>query len=445
MKQWIDQTLPGQVEALQGLVRIPSVSRGEKPEPGMPFGRKVYEALSYTLDLANRLGFPRTRSLDGYCGYVDFGDADEQLLIISHLDVVPADCGWTFDPFGGTVRDGRLYGRGAIDNKSAAVSSLYALAAVKAAGIPLRRSVRLLFGCDEERGSDCVKYYRKFEKDPTLGFTPDAEYPLVNSEKGICQTTWKKPFSGSGIRISCGTAPNVIPGEAAAALPFAAVPCEAPEGFTVVFSGNEIRATGRCGHAAEPDLANNALLCLVQVLAQQPLSGEDLAAATALSALLGLDKHGEGLGLDIADESGRLTLSPDMLTWDESGVTLTCDCRYPFSCTFEHLLSTLTECFNAVGFSLAEHRNAPGLFMAPDSELVKTLLSVYEEHIGHKAEPLAIGGGTYARAFPNTVAFGLVKEGEASQCHMPDESIAIEDIRFNTIVIAEAVRRLAGK
>lgn len=444
MKQWIENTLPEQVKELQNLIRIPSVSRGE-PKDGMPFGQNVHDALEYTLDLANRLGFPRTKSLDGYCGYVDFGDGEEQLLIMSHLDVVPVGTGWTREPFGAVVENGRLYGRGAIDDKGAAVSSLYALAAVKEAGIPLKRSVRLLFGCDEERGSDCVKHYKLTEKNPTLGFTPDGDFPLVNSEKGITQTSWKKSFSGSKVKIEVGLAANVIPGEAKAALPFAAGRVSVPRGYKAEFNGNEISVTGRGGHAAEPELANNALTALLAILSEQPLTGEDYATATSLHALFGMDKHGEGFGLDITDESGRLTLSLDMLTWDETGVSLTCDCRHPFGCTFEHLMETLTAAFNAIGFTETSRRHSPGLFVPADSELVKSLMEVYEKNVGHKSKPLAIGGGTYARSFPNSVAFGVIKEGGVSECHMPDESIGIDDILFNTVVMAEAIEKLAGK
>lgn len=444
MKQWIEKTLPEQVKELQNLIHIPSVSRGE-PKEGMPFGKDVHDALMYTLDLANRLGFPRTKSLDGYCGYVDFGEGEEQLLIMSHLDVVPVGPGWKRDPFAAVVENGRLYGRGAIDDKGAAVSSLFALAAVKEAGVPLKRSVRLLFGCDEERGSDCIKHYKLTEKNPTLGFTPDGDYPLVNSEKGITQTSWKKSYAGSNVRINVGFAANVIPGEAKAVLSFPAVPVKVPREYKATFSGNEISIVGRGGHAAEPELANNALLCLIDVLSQQPLTGEDYATASALHALFGADRHGEGFGLDISDESGRLTLSLDMLTWDETGVAMTLDCRHPFGCTFEHLMETLNENLNAIGFSETSRRHSEGLFVPADSELVKNLMDVYEKNVGHKAKPLAIGGGTYARSFPNSVAFGVIREGEASECHMPDESIGLDDILFNTTVMAEAIEKLAGK
>lgn len=443
-KQWINDTLDAQVRDLQALVRIPSVSRGE-PKDGMPLGQGVHDALTAALALANRLGFSETRSLDGLCGIVDFGEGDEMLCIMAHLDVVPAGSGWDGDPFSGELRGGRIFGRGTLDDKGAAVSALYALAAVRAAGIPMQRRVRILLGCDEEAGWKCIDRYLKTEPEPDLAFTPDADYPLVHSEMGICHTVYTKRLSGCGLSIDCGTASNVVPGEASAVLPFPAVPCEAPEGTEAFFEGNTVRVKGFGGHAASPELAKNAMQGLLKVLVQQPLDAEAFALVSSLHALLDFDCHGEGFGLDVTDASGTLTLAPTMLRVDQSGASITLDCRFPFAVTDERLLGALDAAFGAIGFARASAEVKAGHFIDPESELVKTLLGVYERHIGHRAEPMSIGGGTYARAFKNAVAFGVIREGEESCCHMPNESIAVEDLRFNTAVMAEAIALLAGK
>lgn len=443
-KQWIDDTLDAQVKDLQTLIRIPSVSRGE-PKDGMPLGEGVHNALSEALALANRLGFSDTRSLDGLCGLVDYGEGDELLCIMAHLDVVPAGTGWDGDPFSGDVRNGRVYGRGTLDNKGAAVSALYALAAVKNAGIPLKRRVRILLGCDEEAGWKCIDRYHETEEEPTLAFTPDAEYPLVHSEMGICHVTYAIDTPIHGLTVDCGTAENVIPGEAEAVLSQAAVPCAAPDGVQVQLDGNTVRVKGFGGHAANPELAENALQGLLCVLEEQPLEADAFALVSSLHALLDRDRHGEGFCLDITDESGTLTLVPSMLHIDSNGASLTMDCRFPFSVTAERLLDTLDAPFHALGFVRKKTAVKDGHFIDPNGELAGTLLSIYESHTGKKATPLSIGGGTYARAFKNAVAFGIAREGDENCCHMPNESIATEDIRFNTTVMAEAIARLAGE
>ncbi len=439
----IDKNFDEQLDSLGKLIAFPSVSQGE-PEEGMPLGRHIHNALEYTLNLASEMGFS-ARSLDGYCGVIDYGDAEETLMIMAHLDVVPAGTGWTCEPFALTRRDGRLLGRGVMDDKGPAVSSLYALKAIKEAGVPLKRRVRIFLGCDEERGWSCVDRYKQTEPEPTMAFTPDGQYPVINSEKNIGQTTYVKKLTGSEVRISCGTAPNVIPGEAVASLPFTPEPVEAKQGMLLSGTEGELRAVGRAGHASTPQDAQNALLALLDALKEQPLNAEDLATASSLAALLGFDQHGEAFGLDVTDESGRLTLSANMIEWGEDQVSITLDCRFPFSVTPEHLLDVLDEKFNQIGFTRTYQKISKGHFIDPNCELVKTLLSVYSEATGKKAEPLSIGGGTYARSFENAVAFGVEPEGEAAQAHMPDESCTIESVRFDTRLIAEAIKRLAGE
>ena len=443
MKEIIDRTMPALLADLQALIRIPSVSRGT-PEDGMPLGRHVHDALHYTLDTAKRLGFSEARSLDGYCGVVDYGEGDEMLMIMAHLDVVPAGTGWTSDPFEPVIRDGRLYGRGVEDDKGAAIAALYALSAVKEAGIPLRRRVRIFLGCDEELGWLCIDRYKKTEPDPDIAFTPDGSYPVVHSEMGICQTRYERKLTGSAVNIDCGIAANVIPGEAKATLTFPAkaAACRADVKLTV--DGDTISTVGRGGHAAMPDLASNALTALIGVLAKQELTGDDRAIAEGLHNLLGDDLHGERLGVDVTDESGHLTLSPDMLKWDETGVAITLDCRHPFSMPAEKLLEKLDAAFAPLGFTRAYQKISAGHFVSPDSELVTTLLDIYALNTGREAASLCIGGGTYARSFENAVAFGAEPEDGPEEAHMPDESSAISEIRFNTLVMAEAIKRLAG-
>ena len=444
LQKIIDDTFNEQVQAIKELVAIPSVSRGEA-QPGMPLGKPVHDALHYMLSLANRLGFPNTQSLDGYCGTIDYGEGDEMLMIMAHVDVVPAGPAWSSDPFTPEIRDGRLYGRGVIDDKGPAVSALYALYAVKEAGIPLRRRIRILLGCDEERDWACIDRYKKTEPDPDIAFTPDASYPVVHSEMGICQSRYERKMPNSAVRVDCGVATNVIPGEAQATLSFPAEPADCREGIKLTLDGNRIVCVGRGGHAAMPELANNALTALIGVLANEPLEGDDLLVATGLHALLGSDLHGEGFGVDTTDVSGRLTLSPDMLHWDADAVQLTLDCRHPFSMPAETLLAKLDASLGALGFTRIFEKISAGHFVSPESELVKTLTDIYERHIGHPAASLCIGGGSYARAFTNAVAFGSEPEAGPEEAHMPDESSGLAEIRFNTIVMAEAIEKLAGK
>jgi succinyl-diaminopimelate desuccinylase len=442
MKNWIEQTLPAQIEDLKALVRIPSVSRGDPAEPGKPFGKTVYEALQAALAIARRLGL-KAWDTDGYCGVVEYGEGEEVLGILAHLDVVPEGEGWSVPPYSATEKDGRIIGRGTLDDKSPALSAIYALAAAKECGLKMKRRVRVILGCDEEIGSLGVEHYLKVEGQPTLAFTPDAEYPVVNSEMGIMHTTYEKHYP-SQLRIDCGTAANVIPGVIRAELPVKAVPVHAPAGYTVTYDENRITVEGRGGHASMPEFAKNALQALMKILTVQPLPDADKETVRALYALWQFDMHGESLGIDVTDESGRITYQPDVIRFNENGVRFIADCRHPFTAKAEDLLKTWDAAYGKAGFARTDTVIKPGHFIPADSELVSTLMDIYNELNHSDSKPLSMGGGTYARELENAVAFGIVREGEESMCHMPDESISIEDIRFNTNIMAEAIRRLAA-
>ena len=444
MKAFIEKTMNDQIFDLQRLVRVKSVSRGEPAQPGKPFGRSVYEALETALDIARSRGFEKVWSVDGYAGVIEYGEGDETLGILAHLDVVPEGEGWTYPPYGAEIHGSRIYGRGTLDDKGAAVSAIYALAAVKESGVKMKRKVRIILGTDEEIGSLGVAHYLKTEGAPTMAFTPDAEYPVVNSEMGILQATYHRD-GAYAIRVSVGTAANVIPGVVTVTLPNPAKTVPVPEGFTAEFQENTITVTGRGGHASMPEFAKNALLATLQVLNAQELPEQDAALVNGFSKLWALDLHGEHLGIDVTDDSGRTTYSPDIFTVDETGVTFTTDCRHPFSESADTLLNTWDAAYGKLGFTRVKEIIKPGHFIPADSELVSTLMRVYNRINGSDSKPLSMGGGTYARELPNAVAFGVVREGDANLCHVPDESVALDDLRFNTEVMAEAIYELAAQ
>ena len=85
------------IETTQKLIQIPS-THSNSQDPSNPFGKNINHALEYVLNIGKELGF-RTKNIDGYCGYIEFGEGAEILGIIGHLDVVPEGDNWTFPPF----------------------------------------------------------------------------------------------------------------------------------------------------------------------------------------------------------------------------------------------------------------------------------------------------------------------------------------------------------
>ncbi len=180
------------VEAISRLVRIRSVR--EEPLPGMPFGPGPAAALAEGLKLAEELGFA-TRNYDNYVGTADLNDKETALHILCHLDVVGEGTGWTVtEPYAPKEVDGMLYGRGTDDDKGPVAAVLLAMKAVKELGVPLRRNARLLMGTDEESGSSDIAYYYAREPYAPYAFSPDAEFPLINIEKGSYKPVFTKSW-----------------------------------------------------------------------------------------------------------------------------------------------------------------------------------------------------------------------------------------------------------
>lgn len=440
------------IESVRESIQFKSVEAAPEGE-GAPFGIAVRDALNHALELGNKLGFTTT-NLDGYAGCIDFGEGEEMLGIVGHLDVVPEGEGWMYPPYAAEIADGRIYGRGAMDDKGPAIAAIYALAAVKNAGIPLRRRVRIILGTNEETGWGCMDHYRKVAEIPTLSFSPDADYPVVNSEKGICHLT-VKCAAHTDVRIDGGTRANVVCGKAKVFVPVEISEVEKhvssilEKGFevelTALQNGTEMRITGLDAHGSMPELGKNAMQAAFAILRDLPLKGEDARVIEVLENSFKFDMHGESLGLDSEDASGRLSMNPGVISWDNDGFEIAVDFRCPISLDMnlvrEKLLNALAP-FNPV---ITHEKVQKGHYIPADSELVSKLLDVYAERTGKREEPLAIGGGTYARAFPNAVAFGCEQPGISGPVHMPNEFIGIDELVFNALMIADAIVALAGK
>ncbi|MEL7608741.1 MAG: Sapep family Mn(2+)-dependent dipeptidase [Bacillota bacterium] len=441
----------GIVRAVQDALRFESVKE-EPAGKGKPFGAPMADCLGHTLRLAGELGLA-TKNLDGYAGIAECGEGKEMLGILCHLDVVPAGTGWKYPPFGAQIEDGLIYGRGALDDKGPAISALFALAAVKQAGVSFRRRARLILGCDEESGWACMRRYKETEPAPDLAFSPDADYPLVYSEKGIVHLTFEKGFS-SKLAIDAGTRPNVVAGVAEAIVPLdeqivrAAMEKAGKEaGIDVSLEradrGTLVTVKGLEAHASTPEQGKNALLALFELLSPLPLPEADAALVRSLNALFGRDLHGEHLGLDREDETGRTTVNPGVMRWDASGVReFVVDIRCPRSLSVQDAQDTLAAALSPLGLAPVSRYIQPYHSVKKDSELVVKLLGAYEQRAGERLPPLAIGGGTYARAFENAVAFGCERPGKSSPVHMPNEFISVEDVLFNTYMIADAILAL---
>lgn len=458
----IDELKDDIIKSTQNLVKIKSVE--EDALEGMPFGEGPYKALEYSLNLANDLGL-ETKNLDGYAGHIDLGDGDETVGVLAHLDVVPEGDGWTYNPYGGEIHDNKIYGRGTIDNKGPAIAVLYAMKALKDAGVPLNRKIRLILGTNEETGWGCMDYYFKNEKAPNMAFTPDADFPVIYGEKGIIvfDLVYKmnNPVDCDVVLkdVKGGNAPNMVPDFAEALLEVKDFD-ELMKGYKVykakkdypVFISKEgdfvkVTANGVSAHGSTPEKGENAISYLMDYLGFI-FTGECSICnfINLYNERIAFKHHGEGIGCGFEDEiSGKLNFNPGMISLDNGKITLRINVRYPIKSSAKEVYDGIRENIKDTTIELVEgNSDMKPLYVPKDNFMVQKLMSVYREETGDTdSEPITIGGGTYARTMENAVAFGPMFPGQKDVAHQKDEFISIDQLMKITRIYAKALYELA--
>ncbi len=452
------------VAALSELIRIPS--KRAPSLPGMPFGKACADVLEVAMKRASSMDF-ETENKDNMLGWAQFGEGEELLAVLAHLDVVPEGEGWSVDPFGAEIKDGYIYGRGTQDDKGPATCALFAMSAIMRAGIKPNKRVRLILGCDEESGSSDIDYYINHCELPGMCFSPDADYPLVNGEKGILRLALKGEFTkndklprileahgGDRANIVTPNAHAIVAGFTCTEIEGICKNVETRLGVTINCadcgaagldgeSAVRIDIAGKAAHAATPEQGNSANTALFEILSLFPLGDNDVKAKlTELSRLL---PHGDtrGLALGIAREdeiSGELTCNPGIFVLNENGFEATLDIRYPIDAQSDAILNDFRNNVQLLNVSLKT--DAPPHYVSPDSALVKGLLRAYTSVTGNEGYCISIGGGTYARAFEGGVSFGCMFPNGDDRMHQADERISIDELILNTRIMARAIINL---
>jgi len=458
--EYIDSHVQEMMEDICVLCRINSERTAARE--GMPYGEGAAQALDAALKMAGGYGFA-VRNYDHYVGTADLNDKERQLDILAHLDVVPAGEGWQVTaPYDPVLKDGRIYGRGTADDKGPAVAALYAMRAVKELGIPLKKNVRLILGTDEECGSSDIAHYYKIEKEAPMTFSPDAEFPVINVEKGRLEGHFTGGFPRAAgtarlVSLNAGLKVNVVPAKAFAvtegvALDVAkriAEDVEKETGIRFVFSQEDARiritAEGANAHAAHPEGGNNALTGLLTLVVRLPL--EECGQIACLKGLLGLiphgDLYGEGLGIAMEDEiSGKLTLAFSMLNVTDTGLEGYFDSRCPICSTEENVLQVVKGKMGGIGLTLHNGSMKPPHHVDGDGVFVQALLKVYEEYTGRKGGCLYTGGGTYVHDLKNGVAFGAAMPGTDNHMHGADEFAVVGELVMSAKIFAQVIVEL---
>jgi succinyl-diaminopimelate desuccinylase len=429
-------------KTLQQLIQIPSVEA--EAAPGAPFGPAMAKALEFVLETGKALGL-KAKSVDGYAGHLELGEGDDVIGVLVHLDVVPAGNDWTYPAFGGEIHDGKLYGRGTLDDKGPAVAALYGLKAIKESGIKLDKRIRLIFGTDEESGWLDMQYYFEREEKPRQGFSPDAMFPIIHAEKG--STTFQigaqfaEATGASVVSFQSGERTNIVPdratavvaGIAAAEIEAALATFSALPGASINFAAGEqgivVTAKGVSAHGAMPEEGVNAAVELATFLARLSLPADQLHLLQFMRDHLRGQYNGQGLGIGLKDEvSGLLTANLGIVRWENGTAELAINTRFPISYTGEQVHGGAKQVAEAAGFTYTIVSTGKPHHVAKDSPVVKVLQQVYQEETGQEPTAYAIGGGTYAKLMPEAVAFGPVFPGQPELAHQRDEHISLEDL-----------------
>ncbi|MEG1977310.1 MAG: dipeptidase PepV [Cetobacterium sp.] len=448
------------VKSIQESVRIKSVQ--EPALEGMPFGEGAAKALEHMLELGEKLGF-KVENFDNYAGHIDFGDGpDEEMIgVLGHVDVVPEGTGWDHPPYEAKIVDGKMYGRGVLDDKGPTIAALYALKAIKDSGLKLNRKVRVIVGANEETGWGCMNHY--FGKlnmpQPAMAFTPDSSFPVTFAEKGILHLMLSKEYSNElNFSINGGVAFNSVPDSTIGIFPLLMKEEifnnleKFNEGKEYKISASEkdgkieVVSLGKASHGARPANGYNPISALFSFLSTIKIEDEQLKnLVDFFKEYIGMEYSGASLGINFKDEpSGVLTLTIGKIECAGKNMMFGFDIRYPVTYKKEQVLEEVEKRAKTKGINVTVRSAKNPLYVPKDSFLVTTLMNIYKDITGDvDAEPVSIGGGTYARAVTNGVAFGALLKGQEDNMHQKNEYLEIEKLDTWLKIYVQAIYDLA--
>lgn len=441
---------------LRDIIRIPSLRNDAEACEGAPFGKGCREALDWMLKKGEAEGF-KVKDYNGYAGVIEYGEGEESVGILGHLDIVPVGEGWTKDPFGCEVHDGYVFGRGVLDDKGPTLCAFYALKMIKDLNVKLNKKIIMIVGCDEESGMQCMEYYCKHGEIPTCGFVPDADFPLIYGEKGILGFTLSTKRKTVIKSMNAGERSNIVIGKASLTLADLSDEQEKLfkyyldvhhlQGEVVRGDDVELMIEGKYMHSAMCYDGINAALHLLNFVGET-FNDE---VAKQLYDLLG-NWNGTGLGIAMNGAyMGFLTMNTGIIHIDENECCATIDIRYPNDTDSETLMATVAQTLKDkdFDFEVGNVKNSNPLFVDPKSELIQVLEASYRKYSEDDFTPLqTIGGGTYARKFDNFVAFGPefpIREKTSffvGGPHEKDEGMPLDYLMKAMAIYADAIEKL---
>jgi acetylornithine deacetylase/succinyl-diaminopimelate desuccinylase-like protein len=364
----------------------------------------------------------------------------KRLLLLGHTDVVPADPeDWTVGPFSGELKDGCIWGRGALDMKSQVAAEAVAMATLAREGFEPAGDLIFAATADEEDGSAAVG----------LSWLCRAHPDAIRAEYCVNE--------GGGDRTTAGGRTLVL--------------CAVAEKRSSPFL---LRVRGRAGHASVPGIADNALVKAAPLIdrlgriAPERRLGPETSAF--LEALTGSVPAIEELDAELAamhpelrallEPMLALTVSPTMIRAARARNVIpavcevTCDCRILPGQSWEEVESEVRTCLGPGEYELEQIESVGGTRSSLHTPLWEAIASwVDREDPGAALAPVVLAGFTdshYLREAFGTIAYGFfpirtMSSEEASLLvHSADERIPVDDLELGTRFLVDVARAVAA-
>ncbi|ABZ76987.1 dipeptidase, putative [Shewanella halifaxensis HAW-EB4] len=467
----VDNYSKPMVENLANLVRFNTQAvEGLTPDTNPEFiGFKAeLKALSHRLGL--------DYSDHGYVVLIGLGQSEEKLGVITHGDVQPADPElWLQSPYilDTQSEPGKLIGRGTEDDKGPIVTAMYAMKSIKDNDIRLNKRIELMVYMAEESDWQPLRDFLQSYTPANINITIDAEYPVVTAEKGWSQIAFTIPNIQSDsttsepqlLEFNGGSFASQVPQQAFAKLinvnsellaafkKKAELQPQMRYRFKQTQESLTIFADGKSTHSSTPEDGINAVTHLAELLSIRtwPKSTASLTQKF-IDDMVGLGHYGEQFG-DIAykDEfMGAMSLAPTVVKQGVAGTKITINLRRPKGKTAE-LLDEQT-LFAMARWQANNHVQLVGIdtywgkpMVMEGAPHLETLLSIFGHYTDtDNPQPVAIGGSTNSKLFPNALSFGPAMPGVEYTGHSENEFITYQQFMLNLKMYTAAFIELAA-
>lgn len=433
------------LETLRDLLKINSIYDENSVSLDAPYGKGSKDALLFMKNLAIKDGF-EVKEYDNKVISISYVNKDNRRIdVASHLDVVSVDDKWLTDPFGAVIKDGRIYGRGTNDMKTAAFLSYLCLKLLKEKYKDTPNEIRIVYGSDEERTMEDMRtYYSKVSK-PLFAFSPDGSFPMAIGEKGALMWMLSGDYDGLIKELDGGIQCNIVPPVCKAILKNNEYTSKISDyikdnnlnGNVEDIDGKtHITINGVAVHCSRNWQGINAIDVCLKMLSE--VVNDKIAKN--LYDILG-ENFGAGLNSKSGEEFGTcLTVNLGVLKIKDGKLFGQVDARYPSSITSEVLTNRFKEkCL----IPLSLDYDDVATLCDENDPYVKTMLDTYKSVTNDDTKPFISGGVSYSKVFKHCVTFGITFPGKPNLAHQANEYVVIDECIKAFEIYYKTIEKLA--